>query len=540
MASERSFLLSKTENQLIQLPGQERKEAFMLLSNAFLTYLKKKRVSKKNTRSILLSAIIAGHCDAPEELRTVLSEEEKNAAHEALAEYFDEKTDFDKMIAQINPDEAGACLNEQIEKLGGEFTYLFAVFALSFGYLDNDCGPEVGYAISSTLGYTFMRYVADHGDKIDEILSARGDVLEITSAGRKRAKKEFEDHSESSKKVKTEKEVPKSEKEKPEKESLKPEKLKSQKESEMKPGKDSEKNKRSKEELEASLQKIETKIAKLSEEIDKLSNSSMTTKTKIKTIELMVAGNSSVKEAEEKEKKIFQSRYEAALAEMKKLDEDILEIRTRQRENELLSENSEDDLIKRRDEFEKKRDEVYKQSYAKTKELQDTISSLSSRRHNLVYQIQQSEKELEKVFAFNFKRKKELTTQIEQMEKEVEENRAKSDEAKAELAGEEARKNALIDELETSITSLEQLLMNTELIGRNDSRALSDAIKKQEYLENRILDMEKKLAKFHDHFLLEHYSEGVTGHELLIEEKKKELNEKLSEKHNLELLLKNY
>lgn len=511
MASERSFLLSKTENQLIQLPGQERKEAFMLLSNAFLTYLKKKRVSKKNTRSILLSAIIAGHCDAPEELRTILSEEEKNAAHEALAEYFDEKTDFDKMIAQINPDEAGACLNEQIEKLGGEFTYLFAVFALSFGYLDNDCGPEVGYAISSTLGYTFMRYVADHGDKIDEILSARGDVLEITSAGRKRAKKEFEDHSESSKKEKTEKEVPKSEKEKTKKE-----------------------------ELEASLQKIETKIAKLSEEIDKLSNSSMTTKTKIKTIELMVAGNSSVKEAEEKEKKIFQSRYETALAEMKKLDEDILEIRTRQRENELLSENSEDDLIKRRDEFEKKRDEVYKQSYAKTKELQDTISSLSSRRHNLVYQIQQSEKELEKVFAFNFKRKKELTTQIEQMEKEVEENRAKSDEAKAELAGEEARKNALIDELETSITSLEQLLMNTELIGRNDSRALSDAIKKQEYLENRILDMEKKLAKFHDHFLLEHYSEGVTGHELLIEEKKKELNEKLSEKHNLELLLKSY
>ena len=69
MASERSFLLSKTENQLIQLSGQERKDAFMLLSNAFLTYLKKKRVSKKNTRSILLSAIIAGHCDAPEELR---------------------------------------------------------------------------------------------------------------------------------------------------------------------------------------------------------------------------------------------------------------------------------------------------------------------------------------------------------------------------------------------------------------------------------------------------------------------------------------
>ena len=171
MASERSFLLSKTENQLIQLSGQERKDAFMLLSNAFLTYLKKKRVSKKNTRSILLSAIIAGHCDAPEELRTILSEEEKNAALKALAEYFDEKTDFNTLIAQINPEEAGACLNEQIEKLGGEFTYLFAVFALSFGYLDNDCGPEVGYAISSTLGYTFMRYVADHGDKIDEILS---------------------------------------------------------------------------------------------------------------------------------------------------------------------------------------------------------------------------------------------------------------------------------------------------------------------------------------------------------------------------------
>ena len=246
-----------------------------------------------------------------------------------------------------------------------------------------------------------------------------------------------------------------------------------------------------------------------------------------------------MKEAEEKEKKSLQNRYDAALEEMKKLDDAIIEIRTRQRENELLSENSEEDLVRRRDEFEKKRDEVYKESYAKTKELQDTISALSSRRHNLVYQIQQSEKELEKVFALNFKRKKELTAQIEQMEKEVEENRARSDEAKAELAGEEARKNALIDELETSITSLEQLLMNTELSGRNDSRALSDAMKKQEYLENEILDMEKKLAKFHEHFLLEHYSEGVSGHELLIEEKKKELTEKLSEKNNLEQLLRN-
>ena len=528
MASERSFLLSKTENQLIQLSGQERKDAFMLLSNAFLTYLKKKRVSKKNTRSILLSAIIAGHCDAPEELRTILSEEEKNAALKALAEYFDEKTDFNTLIAQINPEEAGACLNEQIEKLGGEFTYLFAVFALSFGYLDNDCGPEVGYAISSTLGYTFMRYVADHGDKIDEILSAQGDVLKITSAGRKRPKKEFEDQSETSKKEKTEKEAAKSEKVKTKKE---PEPAKTVNTPES--------NKRSKEELEASLQKLEVKIVRLSEEIDKLSNSSMTAKTKLKTIELMVAGDSSVKEAEEKEKKSLRNRYDAAQEEMKKLDDAIIEIRTRQRENELLSENSEEDLVRRRDEFEKKRDEVYKESYAKTKELQDTISALSSRRHNLVYQIQQSEKELEKVFALNFKRKKELTAQIEQMEKEVEENRARSDEAKAELAGEEARKNALIDELETSITSLEQLLMNTELSGRNDSRALSDAMKKQEYLENEILDMEKKLAKFHEHFLLEHYSEGVSGHELLIEEKKKELTEKLSEKNNLEQLLRN-